>query len=824
MKLYENMQKDCVYGHYNLEAPAGYTITDPKAIPSAWYYIYQNRKILVYVDQNGPVKVQYQPPSGILICKRELGETQSKLQTWIKTDAINNGIPVSNFDSPKLDLNGEQPKATVDFNATTATYKYEYKNVDIITELFVPYDKATLVIKTTVKNKTNKPIDISVSLSMFPYINIPQMVAWDLPEWYLSVKPIKNSNALTFAAKMRSPEMDPKAERSVTYNVDYEDDARFTLDMAVHNGTGYFFSPNSVINNDELSYSFDQADTAPGWGSKQSVFSCRYNHTLNAGEAKTYTQALTIQEDTNYNQAENELERVYFNSDTYAEKVKQTQKFFNDLFTTKTITTENKLYDKFINEFSALQMYWVCSLDRGWPSSMRGTRDASQDFTGLVPLYPKWTRENIKQILSRQRTDGWYPRQFNANTRKGPHDLRYFCDGGAFLLELMYEYLTYTRDFDFLFDKVVWLDSDEENTVLDHILKTFDFYLTPLNVGEHGLCKVWYGDWWDPMDKIGTDGIGESVTVTAQMALNLKNFANLFNFLYKKGALDNEYARLADVYLARRQDFIKAMQTHAFNKKGFFNGYYNDNRKWLLSDNDPDGESRIYLVSNAWAIIGGCATDQMKKQVIDNIEKQSYSKFGYYTNSKGYPVYIDKAGRKGNGSAPNPGAYNHAQSFFARACCASARPDIAYNVTRHILPIDNERVPVEKTFAPPYAISNMYSTSANFPYRVELQFLSGTVSYVLRVVYNFFFGITYELDGLTIKPSLPSEFGNASANFKYLGKQFTLNYVKTDKKEKTVKLNGKLLETTKFYPEDNKDCPFIPDELMLNENVIEIEY
>ncbi len=61
------MKKECIYGHYNENAPAGYTITDPKAIPSPWYYIYQNRKLLLYVDQNGPVKVQYQPPSCILI-------------------------------------------------------------------------------------------------------------------------------------------------------------------------------------------------------------------------------------------------------------------------------------------------------------------------------------------------------------------------------------------------------------------------------------------------------------------------------------------------------------------------------------------------------------------------------------------------------------------------------------------------------------------------------------------------------------------------------------------------------------------------------------
>lgn len=79
-KLYSNIKKDCKFGHYDENVKAGYTVIEGKKLEEPWYYVYQNRKILLYLDQNGPVKVQYQPPSGILIFKRELGETQSKWQ------------------------------------------------------------------------------------------------------------------------------------------------------------------------------------------------------------------------------------------------------------------------------------------------------------------------------------------------------------------------------------------------------------------------------------------------------------------------------------------------------------------------------------------------------------------------------------------------------------------------------------------------------------------------------------------------------------------------------------------------------------------------
>ena len=96
MQPYDKIEKNCRYGEYDLSKKAAYTITNDKELFEPWYYILQNRKILLYVDQNGPVKIQYQPPSGILVAKRELGEKQSKLQTWIQCDLVNGGIPFSN--------------------------------------------------------------------------------------------------------------------------------------------------------------------------------------------------------------------------------------------------------------------------------------------------------------------------------------------------------------------------------------------------------------------------------------------------------------------------------------------------------------------------------------------------------------------------------------------------------------------------------------------------------------------------------------------------------------------------------------------------------
>ena len=823
-KPYDKTEVGCTYGHYTPDTHAGYTLTNGDKLNSPWYYVYQNRKILLYVDQNGPVKIQHNPPSGIFVSKRELGETQSKWQVWVQADELNAGVPVSNFNSPSLRYDLEKPVFTVDWLPEKAIYKSQYPSVDIISEIFIPKDKATICMKTTLVNKTDKDIDFKVYPTIFPYVNVPQMVAWDLPEWYLTSKAVKNGNSFCIYGQMKDPSMDKSKYRAVTFNMDYDEDAEFELNMNKFQGSGNFFAPEKILQNLPFSYKAKDVENTPNHSQTQAVWAMKYTTTVKAGDKKTFTQVLTVQEANIYSPEENEFERIYFDEALYLESVAQAKAFYENLFSKRKIKTSNPIYDNFINYFSPLQMYWVGSLDRGWPSSMRGTRDASQDFVGIVPMDPDWAKKTILQLLSHQRTDGWFPRQISTISRQAPHDMRNFCDGGAFFLELVYEYLTFTRNADFLFETTWWLDSDTQSTVLEHILQCVDYYIRPQNVGEHGLCKAWYGDWWDIMDEVGSKGRGETVTVTAQTVLNLKYMIEIFNWLDTLGKLDDECKNLLQTYSTAREKFIVALKENAFNKQGFFNGYFNDEGNWLLSDNDPDGESRLYLVSNAWAIISGVADEEMRKSVLENIEKKSFGRMGYNTGSSDFKREVSNAGRVGNGSFSIEEPYNHAQSFLVRASCVAGDKATAYKATRYILPIEQAYAPVEMTFAAPYAIANAYSNDDANLHRVELQFLSGTVSYVLRNVYSYFFGITYGLTGLTLKHCIPEEFGDCSAEFEYLGKKFTLVFKKVDKAIKEVTFNGEKWTKTTYCEETRREHPFFADSDMLSENKIEVEY
>ncbi len=78
-------------------------------------------------------------------------------------------------------------------------------------------------------------------------------------------------------------------------------------------------------------------------------------------------------------------------------------------------------------------------------------------------------------------------------------------DGGAFVVEFLYEYLCVTGDFDLLRENCLWLDSDRPAPIMEHAVAAVDYYLREENIGIHGLCKIRGGDWLDAVNRAGLE-------------------------------------------------------------------------------------------------------------------------------------------------------------------------------------------------------------------------------------------------------------------------------------------------------------------------------
>ena len=525
------------------------------------------------------------------------------------------------------------------------------------------------------------------------------------------------------------------------------------------------------------------------------VYASQYRWELDAGEEKELVQVLTLED---IKSAEG-----YFDHSYYSIKKQERKEYFDTLLSQNRIKTNDETFDNYVNNWLPLQMSWVASLDRGWPTGMRGSRDSAQDYTALLYSDSRRCRSILLTMLECQRSDGWFPRQYSAKGRKGKHDLRTHVDGGAFFVEYMWKYLAHTQDFAVLHEMIPWLDMEDKSSVLEHLITAVEYYIKEENIGEHGLCKIRGGDWLDAVNTAGLEGRGESVTVSEQTVMSLKYLADI---LKKIGNTEE-----AKKYLERSEVLKDRINTHAYNKKGYYNGVFNDNGQWIFSDKDPDGQARIYGVSNYYAIISGVADKEKCNAILNACESLKCDK-GYRLF---YPclgkVSIDKVGRIASGDVPpylgeNGNVYNHgSQGFFARALSVAGEGERLFEMLKWIMPYDTEKHPTELAFTPPYAIVNCWQELPEFNHRGLMCFLTGSVAMAMRGVYEWLLGIQPCLYGLEINPCLPDGMEEVEARFLYLDQVYELKINKGE-----ILVNGKLIEDMRKNIITGKEVYFVP--------------
>ena len=829
----------CKYGYFDLNRHGTYVITHPEELNYPWEYIYQNRDVLLRVDQFGLVNCQAHPPHDIMLFRREQSDRYSKWNTLFRSPQFNGGIPFSGFRSPLDVFFGEQPVAKIVFSPEKAVYEYDYGTHAVRTTVFLPFHGTKVVVRVSVTNKTDKPAEVEAYPALYPYMNKACITPWDKYEWYLESVVGRDEKKLVFFTKLFSSGADPAERRAAAFTVDNLPGTQCEINRENYVGCGDFVLPESVkrgrlaleAEKTGAAGKFDREHTVFGY---PPVYACRYVFTLGAGKTRTFTQTLMMFAGEDYDAAENASMYVYDGEKAVTAEEEKWTRFYDGLFSVRKIHTDDFMLDYYVNTFLPLQMYWTACLDRGWPTGMHGTRDASNDFMGVTALYPDWARQTLLSLFSCQRKkDGWFPRQVSTVSRKGPHDLRNFCDGGLFVLEFLYEYVTQTCDYSVFSERLPWLDSEEKASLETHILATFGYYLAKENLGEHGLVKIYGGDWLDSVNRAGLRGRGESVMATEQLVMSLILIPLLLKKAGESFSLCCDPGRLAEEYGRQAEELKGNLLRHAFNAHGFMNSVFNDDGHWLFSDCDPDGKERVYGPSNYYAIISGTVTGEREKSVWKNIEKLRYD-FGYKLFSEGLGEKpIPCHGRMASGDIPiglwaNGNMYNHgSHGFLARALTVSGRAEQAYDVMKYLLPYDQEHHPVEITRSAPYAIVNCYQGVPYFYHRAAMPFLTGTVAMSLRLVYNWIMGIGYSPEGLLICPCLSSEFSFAEAEFCYDGKRIRLRTENpADKRPEDgkfiLRLNGRNRDCWKKDPLTGKEKAFLPREELLPENFIEV--
>ena len=768
-----------MYGKF-IEDTAGYEINTLN-LPTSWEYIYENRNILLKVDQFGPVYAQADPPGGVVLFKRE---QHSKYAPWFIHIQVEGEDGFTNFFRPNFFATGTEPEdIRIQFRPECATYSFCYAGMQIETEFFVPNYGNTIVCKFRAKNLRNFPISLQVSPQLIPYFNEAIMAPWDKYEWYLDTR-CEKQKQIRMTTDLLSATACSGQRKHLLFLSDLEHLQGHALSLEKYVGQGDTMFPERQYENESRLYAYPP------------IYALSYLWKLEPGTEKELTQILTMEEDSS---------QLYLADASHYAQAKNTRKAtFTELFSKNRIGTGDSAFDYYVNYWLPLQMNWVASLDRGWPTGMRGTRDAAQDYTALLYTNPTACRDILLVMLECQRSDGWFPRQYCAKGRRGKHDLRGHVDGGAFFMEFLWKYLAHSQDYGILEEQIPWLDDDCCVSVKEHMIRTAEYYIAPENLGEHGLCKIREGDWLDSVNTAGLEGRGESVTVSAQMVIGLQYLADILSRVSPETNIDP--------YLEAASSLKANINRYALNRKGFYNSVFNDNGQWIFSDCDPDGEERIYGVANYYAVIAGVAGPEQFCDILKAADTLScdmgYRLFYPYLGAKP----IDKVGRISSGDTPpflceNGNVYNHgSQGFFARALATMGEGDRLWDVLHWIMPFDQGKHPTQQTWTPPYAIVNCYQQLPSFHHRGLMCFLTGSIAMAMRGVYEWFAGISPCLDGLEIAPCIPSDIPFVDVEFTYLGKIYTLHIAS----ENSVILNGRQITQQRTHHITGKEVFFVP--------------
>lgn len=459
-----------------------------------------------------------------------------------------------------------------------------------------------------------------------------------------------------------------------------------------------------------------------------------------------------------------------------------------------------------------------CSLIKGYIqlaiNSLIGIRDVFQAIEGLLFWQPKAARAKMIEALGFTCPDGRTFRQYSlppANRAVGRMDLRQFIDQGVWVISTVWTYLKVTDDWDFLKTECGYHEivneaagevrkSTQKDSVLEHLVKIMDYLLANCDHSGTECTYALYGDWNDALDGLGISkdgskefGTGVSVMATLQVYQNTLEMAALLECLDKSA-----YADRIKAYREAGERIENGLLKHAVVSKDdasrILHGWGDAYSYLVGSYNDPDGQARDGLTSNAFWVLSGLygRHPAFKTIILDALERLD-DKYGYRTFAPAFPMNTKGVGRIPKlpaGTAENGATYVHATAFAVMALFQMGEAKEAWEQLIKILPFTPGH---ENLTHSPFVMPNSYghNPEKGIDGQNMNDWQTGSSNVVLKLLIRFVFGVEPAIGGVWIQPAAWSPFKQFDFSLPVHGAELRLSYRNDGKGKRTFTVNGK---------------------------------